>query len=39
MAHPCIACDFEMWNDAEFRYEVLKRFISSRIEPEEDSVI
>lgn len=33
MAHPFIACDFEMWNDAEFRYEVLKRFISSRIEP------
>lgn len=39
MAHPFIACDFEMRNDAEFRYEVLKRFISSRIEPEEDSVI
>ena len=28
MAHPFIACDFEMWNDAEFRYEVLKRFIN-----------
>lgn len=39
MAHPFIACDFEMWNDAEFRYEVLKYFISSRIEPEDDSVI
>lgn len=39
MAHSFIACDFEMWNDAEFRYEVLKYFISSRIEPEDDSVI
>ena len=32
MAHPFIACDFEMWNDMRFRYEVLKHFISSRIE-------
>ena len=39
MAHPFIACDFEMWNNAEFRYEVLKYFISSRIESEDDSVI
>ncbi len=39
MAHPFIACDFEMWNDAEFRYEVLKYFISSRIKPEDDSAI
>lgn len=39
MAHPFIACDFEMWNDAEFRCEVLKYFISSRIEPKDDSVI
>ncbi len=29
-AHPFIACDFEMWNDSEFRYEVLKYFTSSR---------
>lgn len=39
MAHPFIACDFEMWNNAEFKYEVLKYFISSRIESEDDSVI
>lgn len=26
MAHPFIACDFEMWNSSEFRYEVLKNF-------------
>lgn len=26
-AHPFIACDFEMWNDMEFRYEVLKSFV------------
>lgn len=32
MAHPFIACDFEMWNSAEFRYEVLQYFTSSRIE-------
>lgn len=30
MAHPFIACDFEMWNDTEFRYEVLKYFTVSR---------
>ncbi len=30
MAHAFIACDFEMWNDTEFRYEVLKCFTSSR---------
>ncbi len=28
-AHPFIACDFEMWLDTEFRYEVLKYFMSS----------
>ncbi len=28
MAHPFIACDFEMWNDTEFRFEVLKCFIN-----------
>lgn len=32
MAHPFIACDFEMWNDSEFRYEVLKYFTTSSIE-------
>lgn len=32
MAHPFIACDFEMWNDAEFRFEVVRFFISSRTE-------
>lgn len=24
MAHPFIACDFEMWNDMKFRYEMIK---------------
>lgn len=24
MAHPLIACDFEMWNDMKFRYEMIK---------------
>lgn len=28
IAHPFIACDLEMWNDAEFRYETLKCFMS-----------
>ena len=28
MAHPFIACDFEMWNNMQFRYEVLKYFMS-----------
>lgn len=32
MAHSFIACDFEMWNDMQFRYEVLKYFMSLRIE-------
>ncbi len=32
MAHPFIACDFEMWNDAEFRFEVVKFFTSSEME-------
>lgn len=32
MAHPFIACDFEMWNDMAFRYEVLKIFLTSGIE-------
>lgn len=27
MSHPLIACDFEMWNDMSFRYEVLKYFL------------
>lgn len=34
MAHPFIACDFEMWNDMQFRYEVLKYFMSSGVEIE-----
>ena len=32
MAHPFIACDFEMRNDAEFRFEVVRAFINSRTE-------
>ena len=32
MAHPFIACDFEMWNDAEFSFEVVRAFINSRTE-------
>ena len=36
MAHPFIACDFEMWNDMQFRYEVLKYFMSSRIETDNE---
>ena len=32
MAHPFIACDFEMWNDMQFRYGVLQYFMSSRME-------
>jgi hypothetical protein len=32
MAHPFIACDFEMWNDAEFRFEVVRAFVNSRTE-------
>lgn len=31
MAHPYIACDFEMWNDTSFRYKVLKYFMSSSL--------
>lgn len=27
MAHPFIACDFEMWNDSSFRFEVIKCFL------------
>ncbi|MCH5320796.1 MAG: KilA-N domain-containing protein [Eubacterium sp.] len=27
MAHPFIACDFEMWNDMKFRYEMVKHSI------------
>lgn len=38
MAHPFIACDFEMWNNAEFRYEVLKYFMYSSIETDEKQV-
>lgn len=29
MAHPLIARDFEMWNNAEFRYEMLRCFRKS----------
>ena len=36
MAHPFIACDFEIWNDMQFRYEVLKYFMSSRIETDDE---
>ncbi len=36
MAHPFIACDFEMQNDSGFRYEILKYFTSSRIEVESE---
>lgn len=36
MAHPFIACDFEMWNDMRFRYEVLKYFLGSRIETDDE---
>lgn len=32
MAHPYIACDFEMWNDSELRYEILRYFVNSKIE-------
>lgn len=28
MTHLFIVCDFEMWNDKHFCYEVLKRFFS-----------
>ena len=35
MALPFIACDFEMWNDSEFRYEVLKYFMTSKFETDE----
>lgn len=31
VAHPFIACDFEMWNNVLFRYEVLKYFMTSSI--------
>ena len=27
MAHSFIACDFEMWNDMKFRYEMIKHSI------------
>ena len=27
-AHPFIACDFEMWNDAAFRYKIIEKFLS-----------
>lgn len=30
MAHPFIACDFEMWNDMKFRYKVLQYFLKER---------
>lgn len=39
MAHPFIACDFEMWNDADFRYEVLKCFTTSSMITTDESAI
>ena len=39
MAHPFIACDFEMWNDAEFRYEVLKCVTGSSMDATDDPAI
>ena len=38
MAHPFIACDFEMWNDTEFSYEVLKYFTTFRNRRKGDSL-
>ena len=32
MAHPFIACDFEMWNDADFKCDVLKCYTTSSID-------
>ena len=29
-AHTFIACDFEMWNDISFRYEILRKIVSSQ---------
>lgn len=39
LAHPFIACDFEMWNVSDFRYEILKYFTSSRMEVEDDTTV
>ena len=30
MAHPLIACDFEMWNDIKFKYYILQFFASGK---------
>ena len=30
-AHPFIACDFEMWNDISFRYDVIRHFLKSNL--------
>lgn len=38
MAHPFIACDFEMWNDMQFRYEVVKYFTSSKIKVDNEFI-
>lgn len=32
MVRPFIACNFDMWNSMQYRYEVLKCFMSSRFE-------
>lgn len=37
MAHLFIASDFEMWNDSEFRYEVLEYFATSFLYKEDES--
>ena len=34
MAHPFIACDFEMWNDMQFRYEIIRCFMNLEIKNE-----
>lgn len=30
MAHPFIACDFEMWNDMQLRYAVVQSFLKKK---------
>ena len=30
-AHPFIACDFAMWNDISFRYDVIRHFLKSNL--------
>ena len=39
MAHPFIACDFEMWNNSEFRYEILKYFTNLKMKVEDGSTV